>query len=487
MSIHYNDTMRLPKAVQGYLDEVFDIVDSWPIDISDEHVIRWILQFDSSDFDIAMRILKHLIVLGNKEINHGLEIANSKLNRKAREMGSSITVNNTIFAGIGDGGKSGWMIAYHFRMVNSIPEFSFLSEEILDMAGDLEIENLVMIDDFIGSGDQATKEIKAIKTKVMPLGIKNFFMLSVAGMSEGVRKIESDIGVPTFCAFEYDDVDTVMSFDSEFYYDLSHREKEVMKNKLEKYGLLLSEKRPLGYGDTGGLLAFHYNTPNNTLPVVWSSQNGWLPLFRRIENVPNIDALIPKLRKSRESRSHEEHRDSLKIFVEGLSDERFFRNLLVNKVTMSSLGVRDIEIITLGSSLISSKLLENLVGNYRPIIFILEDDTIVRKPEKSSDGISEDYIVRYYSIFDFIDTSKMFSYEPFRAYLARKGSSAIKNEMEMKEEPVVQVDGRELEKIFKRSGLLSSKVVYDSIINNIRRDALERLISNIREKISRQI
>lgn len=396
--------MILPKEIEDYMDEINEIVHSWPVDYNSEDVIKWILQFESSDFHIALRILKNLIVLGNKDIKRGLEIANSKLHRRAREYGSPITLDNTLFAGVGDGGKSGWMIAYHFRMTNSIPEFSFLSEEILELSDRLQIDNLVMIDDFIGSGNQATKEIEQIKTKVMPLGVKNFFMLSVAGMKDGIRKIENDLAVPTFCAFEYDSADTVMSFDSGFYNGLSHSEKESVKEKLKTYGLHLSDKRPLGYGDTGGLLAFNYNTPNNTLPLIWSSSNGWIPLLRRIENVPNIDALIPKLRKINTSTKRVE---SIKIYVEGINDEIFFRSILENERSLRLLGVSKIDITSLGSSLISQDLMIDLFRSYNHSIFLLEEDTLIKKGAKKKPDNLDNSIIYYPSIFDFVKAEEI--------------------------------------------------------------------------------
>lgn len=41
---------------------------------------------------------------------------------------------------------------------------------------------------------------------------------------------------------------------------------------------------PYGYGDTGLTLVFQSNCPNNTLPLLWHSYNGWYPLFPRISH-----------------------------------------------------------------------------------------------------------------------------------------------------------------------------------------------------------
>lgn len=57
----------------------------------------------------------------------------------------------------------------------------------------------------------------------------------------------------------------------------------------QKYGEKLYPKHPLGYDDSQLLIAFEYNTPNNTLPIIWSSTNNessnietiWHPIFER--------------------------------------------------------------------------------------------------------------------------------------------------------------------------------------------------------------
>jgi hypothetical protein len=41
---------------------------------------------------------------------------------------------------------------------------------------------------------------------------------------------------------------------------------------------------PLGYENTQALTIFEHSTPNNTLPIIWSSRSKWWPLFPRIAN-----------------------------------------------------------------------------------------------------------------------------------------------------------------------------------------------------------
>ena len=77
-----------------------------------------------------------------------------------------------MFAGSGDGAKSGAMIGYNFRIANELPEDNFMTDESIDHLESGLIENIVLVDDLIGTGHQATKEIKNLTEKVTPFGVK---------------------------------------------------------------------------------------------------------------------------------------------------------------------------------------------------------------------------------------------------------------------------------------------------------------------------
>lgn len=47
----------------------------------------------------------------------------------------------------------------------------------------------------------------------------------------------------------------------------------------------------LGYEGSEALMAFEYNTPNNSLPIIWAEQNGWCPLFKRYDKIYSSQAV----------------------------------------------------------------------------------------------------------------------------------------------------------------------------------------------------
>lgn len=111
--------------MKALLPKIEAVISKWPIKISLEHAIKWVMQFDTEDQPLAIRILEHIQVVGSKEVRDALEVAHAKLERMVSEKGSPIKRNNTLFAGIGNAAKSGGLIAYHYRVTADISENDF--------------------------------------------------------------------------------------------------------------------------------------------------------------------------------------------------------------------------------------------------------------------------------------------------------------------------------------------------------------------------
>ncbi|MCS5949429.1 hypothetical protein LNO88_02460 [Klebsiella pneumoniae subsp. pneumoniae] len=167
--------MRYPISLSKRIDEVKNIVESWPVEKDINQVLNWLMQFDNDDIDLAIRIIKNLNVIGFEDLNTALIIAYSKLERMSIEKGTRITSKNTLFAGIGDGAKSGAMIGYNFRIINELPEGNFMGEHSLDYLEKGFIDNIVLVDDIVGTGRQATEEIKELTQKVTPSWREEYF------------------------------------------------------------------------------------------------------------------------------------------------------------------------------------------------------------------------------------------------------------------------------------------------------------------------
>lgn len=401
--------MKYPVSHNKRFQEIEEVVAAWPIEKSFDHVLKWLMQFDTEDIDLGVRVLKHLNVVGFEDLNTSLSIAYSKLERVAIDKDSKISSRNTLFAGIGDGAKSGAMIGYNFRIANELPEDNFLTDDSLIHLESGLIENIVLVDDVIGTGDQATKEIKALTEKVTPFGVKNIFLLTAVGMTDGIKSIITETKAHVFSAFEYTDLDTATNLDSTFYDGIPHERRSKLRDRLEYYGRV-SNKAGLGYGGIGALIAFYYNTPNISLPVIWGSKNSWIPLFKRAVKINGISSYYKQIeaslnKKRRDNTPIDRKERELLIFVEGRTDEAFYQFVLGS---LTDTGFDKLSVISLGG-FGSKTLIENIARLSRYCLFVIEEDE--RTPQAYVDrfrrNIGEHPSITARDWSDYLDLDKL--------------------------------------------------------------------------------
>lgn len=370
--------MKYPIALSQRIDEVSKIVASWPVEKDINHVLNWLMQFDSDDVDLGVRIIRNLNVIGFEDLNTALTIAYSKLERMAIDKGTKISSRNTLFAGIGDSAKSGAMIGYSFRIINELAEDNFMDDESMNYLEAGMIDNIVLVDDIVGTGRQATEEIKILTQTLTPLGVKNIFLLTAVGMQEGIKSISNNTKAHVFSAFEYSELDTVNSLDSPFYDGIPHEERQSIKSRLEYYGKV-TNKSAFGYGGIGALIAFYYNTPNISLPVIWGSKNSWLPLFKRAVKINGINSYYKQIESSiaKKKRQPAQGRENeIVILVEGKSDEVFFDHII--NLIKDRLPFEKVSVISMGG-FGSKKLIENIARLNQNCLFIVEEDEYAPK------------------------------------------------------------------------------------------------------------
>ncbi len=154
------------------------------------------------------------------------------------------------------------------------------------------IQRIVLLEDFIGNGDQVSKTVQFLAANmnhlsiliipliICPTGLKNISAICkanpkisifpVVSVPENyfVHELESDIESDFFKKLHavakktYDSVDNNRAID----------------NKVAPYG-------PFGWKKTGGVIVMHTNTPDNSLPLIHNESETWKPLFKRHKRV----------------------------------------------------------------------------------------------------------------------------------------------------------------------------------------------------------
>lgn len=193
-------------------------------------------------------------------------------------------IKNTVFLSLGTPSESGGMILYWFREVNNLPKklFEFNNSSVY--------ENIVLIDDVTISGSQAIRYLKENQYKSEELFFVCFICTrearkNIAAEHQNINIISSILLEESSKAFS----DGSMTFSGEY-----SEFKNIAKEMFEFYGKKATkdypnvddpymEDYPLGFKNSQQLFGFRYNTPNNTLPLIWIDNNGWKSIFKREE------------------------------------------------------------------------------------------------------------------------------------------------------------------------------------------------------------
>ena len=207
------------------------------------------------------------------------------------------------FLGIGGAAESGARLLYDFRVANHLPIrlFANLAEIVKGELtypdsswADPHVRRLVFIDDFCGTGHQATQfsnhEISYLRDIARRSGVQiEVWYLTLLATTLGLEYMRKHA--------DFDRVQTVSELDRS--YRVFDRESQIYinppsginKNTAKQialsYGQRLAPDRPLGYADSQLLLGFHHNVPDNTLPIISQQATNppWNAIFPRVEKV----------------------------------------------------------------------------------------------------------------------------------------------------------------------------------------------------------
>ena len=171
-------------------------------------------------------------------------------------------------------GKSGWTES---RFRNSLSDFRNAARGI---------SNVVLIDDFIGTGNTVEKKVSWIRKELAAIGESSKFVCvcALAGMEFSQKRLDL-LGIKYFSANWLRKSLTEHFVGNEL--KVAYADMEALEGQLsETIGRRRLADHRLGYGASETIFAASgYDVPNNVLPIFWwerSSTGVRPPLFRRI-------------------------------------------------------------------------------------------------------------------------------------------------------------------------------------------------------------
>lgn len=278
-------------------EEVVALIDKWGTyrgqRITEDKVRTWLNQFGSnSNQKLMFQLLQGVTFYTADNIRskmkeaHGMVIRGLKrvIEEKKRKRA------DILVSYLDSVGKSG---AHYARLYADENEIYF--ENIVERANlkstlseKQDLQALVFIDDFVGSGDSACEYFKALEKdcgEFLHSGKLGLFFITICGFQAAQEKMDSvlskmDLPFSTHICDPLTEASKCFSDQSLIFTDQPTRGKA--RELAYRHGVNLEKKWPLGWKDCQATVVFDSSCPNNCLPILWKQSKNWTPLFRRV-------------------------------------------------------------------------------------------------------------------------------------------------------------------------------------------------------------
>ncbi|WP_281203008.1 phosphoribosyltransferase-like protein [Cytobacillus kochii] len=193
--------------------------------------------------------------------------------------------NFTIYSRIEDDSKidSSNFFLEEFKILNNISNHFSYDIEKLDIEDFDNIQNVIFIDDIIGSGKTVETFFKRNKKKLLKV---NCFIFCIELLEEGKSHLEeffeeNDFKCEIVCHNLHKKV-----FSEDHIFRENFKENEMLLRDFERGLWRKKSKNILGYENSQAIVSFFRNTPNNTLSSFWFEDKKWRGLFPRDDRKP---------------------------------------------------------------------------------------------------------------------------------------------------------------------------------------------------------
>lgn len=243
-------------------------------DVSEETIKLWLGQFRRDEVPIVCRLLAAFSYYNVRRLNSALLTIHDRIINLVH-----VAPEEILFVQTGYPARSGSLVAYLHRLRNGIPKDRFVTmPDLVKLCLDRETP-VVFLDDFIGTGRQATEVWQhAADLDLLCRDRSRMYIFAAAvGTESGITFVQKHTGFHVLVAEVLPRSVSVLSRPCSLF--STEVERVAAVRVLERYGEALYPEHPLGYKGSASLVGFFYSTPNNTLPIFWATTDGWIPLL----------------------------------------------------------------------------------------------------------------------------------------------------------------------------------------------------------------
>lgn len=239
---------------------------------------NWINQFTTDERPLLLELLKNFYYYTEKAIDRKVvELHQHFLEINGEE------ISKVVFSKIPKeyGVANSDIMFTSYWLNNDIKGYSSYDVIREYLENDAVPEKLVIVDDYMGSGDTVTGALKTMLSVAPELHNSKLYVLVIHASQIGIKNLNafiSERGLDlTFICLE----NTDKAFQEDYIFS-----KIDAKLKEEEYRQIcdcknVSKGAVLGYKDIQSLVAFDKTTPNDTLGLFWHSAENFVALFRK--------------------------------------------------------------------------------------------------------------------------------------------------------------------------------------------------------------
>lgn len=295
-----------PWLCPKHEEAIVRLAANYPGCVSRGSLDRWLSQFELTERDPLIRMLTCLLANYYFSEEHCRRLCIEMGQRLLGLDGVQGHPSRVLVVPVGPPSKSGGIISYMLRVGSGL-RFGFEDHSFKDrlLAGDSGVRErlqraqwLVLLDDFLGTGRTVKDEIQKMKKglRIIRMDGKNLAVATLVGYRGAIEAVEKE-GI-TVIVPKNTILGDAEALRSKGRSNLSLVREDIeniraaCKSKTRLYRSFRGIEMPFGYNNNGSLVVFYYNTPNNSLPILWSREPGWFPLFPR-RHAPKPEALRP--------------------------------------------------------------------------------------------------------------------------------------------------------------------------------------------------
>jgi len=253
----------------------------------DKKLEKWLSHIDSEDKKVFMKLFEKFLYYDRVKIIEDMESLYKKYKTIEEEFSDTIFLPVVSFGGVLNGAISMIECFKEATCDEKYVSKKHIATQPQDFNNEFDItkvKNIVLIDDVIGTGDTLIDSLyRLISTSPELLNNKKIYILSLINLKKGIENVKRFSKEKEWDLRFINDSYIESIFLNENLYPNETGARED-KKIIRKYERKIASRNIdiMGYRRSEALLAFYFNTPNNTLSTFWNKvDNEWSPFFPR--------------------------------------------------------------------------------------------------------------------------------------------------------------------------------------------------------------